>query len=75
MSKELKLFAKIEVRWYDKVVKRTSFVFRRWFSNWNCLVSTVTKKKNPKICHSLETAKKNLKIPAKWNSTVVEKDR
>ena len=31
--------------------------------------------KNPKICHSLETAKKNLKIPAKWNSTVVEKDR
>ena len=27
MSKELKLFAKIEVRWYDKVVKRTSFVF------------------------------------------------
>ena len=26
MSKELKLFAKIEVRWYDKVVKRTSFV-------------------------------------------------
>ena len=69
MSKELKLFAKIEVRWYDKVVKR------RWFSNWNCLVSTVTKKKNPKICHSLETAKKNLKIPAKWNSTVVEKDR